>query len=164
VTVEQRVAGATDWVQIGTIVTEGAGTGSLPYVPGRTAEYRAVWAGAADLPAATSAPTSVSVAFRIVVTPTAARIVAKGTTVSWTATLGPPAAGVTVQFLVYQKTTAGWVLVATAPRTTPASGAVKYSRKMNVIGRWYVQAIALAGPANLGATATKRYVRVVAVR
>lgn len=164
VTIEQRVAGAADWVQVGTIVTEGTGTGSLAYVPARTAEYRAVWAGSADLPAATSASTAVTVRFGIVVTPLAARIVAKGTTISWIANVGPPTAGVSVEFRVYQKTSAGWVLVATAPRTTPASGAVKYTRKMNVIGRWYVQAIAAPGPANLGATATKRYATVVTVR
>ncbi len=162
--IQQRVAGATDWVQVGTIVTEGAGTGSLPYVPWRTAEYRAVWAGAADLPAATSTSTTVSVRFRIVVTPTAARTVARGTTVSWTATLGPPTAGISVEFRVFRRASTGWVLVATATRTTPASGAVKYSRKMNVLGRWYVQAVALAGPTNLGSTATKRYVTVVQVR
>jgi hypothetical protein len=164
VTVQERVAGATDWVQIGTITTEGAGTGSYSYVPKRTAEYRAVWAGAPDLAATTSASVSASVRFRVVVTPLAARTVTRGTSLSWTATVGPPTAGVSVEFRVYQRTRSGWVLVATAPRTTPASGAVKYTRRMNVPGRWYVQAVALAGPANLGAVASKRYVTVLTTR
>jgi hypothetical protein len=102
VTVQQRAGRGLG--QIGTLVTEGAGTGSLPYVLA-TAEYRAVGQRCRS-PGGDDTSTSVTVRFRIVVTPTAARIVAKRPCRDRDP--GTADRCHSIEFRVFQRTSTGW--------------------------------------------------------
>lgn len=159
--IQRRVAGATDWEQIGTVTTDAMSTGSLEYTPPRTAEYRATWAGDPALPAATSASATATVRFLTNVSPaTTSRSVKKGTTLTWTGRIQPAAAGVTLRFQVYQLTSTGWTLRGTTLRSTNAAGKATFSRKFSVTGRWSMVLTSFAGPQNAGSTAPRKYVTV----
>lgn len=162
VTVERRVAGAASWSQIGTITTDASSTGSIDYLPARTADYRAVWPGDATLAASTSASVSVTVRFQVIVSPAATtRTTAAGSTLRWVVTLRPKTAGVQVRLRVYQYSGGSWILRGgTTVLTTNTAGKVTFSKKFGTRGRFYMQATALAGPANATSAASKKYITV----
>ncbi len=162
VTVERRIAGAASWSQIGTITTDASSTGSIDYLPARTADYRAVWPGDATLAASTSASVSVTVRFQVIVSPAATtRTTSAGSTLRWVVTLRPKTAGVSVRLRVYQYSGGSWVLRGgTIVLTTNTAGKVTFSRTFATRGRFYMQATALAGPANATSSASKKYITV----
>ena len=161
VAIQRRQVGATAWEEVGSITTDATSSGSLVTTPQRTAEYRAVWAGATDLAAATSGAVRVAVSFRLTVSPAATvRTVSHATRLAWTASVGPATAGVTVRFRVYQMTGDGWRLRATTRVATTAAGRAAFSRTFGTVGRWSVQVTALAGPQNASSAAMRKYVTV----
>lgn len=153
VTIERRNADAADWSPIGTITTDGDGRGSLSTMPGRTASYRTVWAGADGLPAATGPAVKATVRFGLVVSPAfTARSVRWGTTLTWSAKVRPRTRGIAVTFRLYEWSGGRWELRSTVMRRTSSSGVVTYARKFLRNGRWAVAISAEKGPANAPGT------------
>ncbi len=161
VTIERRNADAADWTPIGEITTDADGRGSLSTVPGRTARYRAVWAGTDGLPASTGPAVTATVRFELVVSPAfTTRTVRWGTTLTWNVKLRPRTRDVAVTFALYEWSGGRWALRSTVVRRTPSSGVVTYARKFLRNGRWTVAISTAKGPANAPGTAPRIVVTV----
>ena len=154
--IERRNADAADWTRVGEVTTDADGRASLQVVPGRTAEYRAVWPGSADLPAATSRPVTATVRFGLMVSPAfTKRTVTWGTTLTWNVKVQPRTTNVAVTFRLYQRTAGAWKLVSTVVKRTPSSGIVTYARRFWIPGTWSVAISTGEGPANAPGTAPR---------
>ena len=161
VSIEGRPAGSTAWTEVGSVTTDATGTASLTLAPAHTSAYRAVWAGTPTLAAATSGPVAVAVRFFVAVSPsTTTRTAARGTRLGWTATVGPVTPGAIVRFRVYERTSTTWTLRGTTLVRTSATGKAAFSRTFASAGRFYMEAIALAGSQNASGGAPKKYITV----
>ena len=158
---QERPLDVTAWAEIGAANSGADGSATLVIRPTVTAAYRAVWTGSSSLAPATSAPAYVAVRYRVALSPiTSPRIATRGARLTWTATEGPAAVGVTVRFRVYQMTSAGWRLRATTQVRTTSAGRASFSRTFASAGRWYLEATAIGGSRNATASAPKKYVTV----
>jgi hypothetical protein len=159
--IERRNADASEWTRAGDVTTDVDGRASLDVVPGRTAEYRAVWPGSADLPAATSRPVTATVRFGLKVSPAfTTRTVTWGTTLRWSVKVQPRTTNVAVTFRLYQWTAGKWKLYSTVVKRTPSTGLVTYARRFWIPGRWAVAIVTGKGTANASATAPRIVVTV----
>jgi hypothetical protein len=159
--IERRNADASEWTRVGDVTTDVDGRASLDVVPGRTAEYRAVWPGSADLPAATSRPVTATVRFGLKVSPAfTTRSVTWGTTLTWSVKVQPRTTNVAVTFRLYQWTAGKWKLYSTVVKRTPSTGLVTYARRFWIPGRWAVAIVTGRGTANAPATAPRIVVTV----
>ena len=159
--IEGQVTGAKDWTQVGSVTTDRFGAATLTVKPAHTTSYRAVWAGAEGLPAATSSAARVAVRFALTASPSKTKwAVTWGKTVTWTFRMQPRAAGVKVAFRMYEWKDGKWKLRTTKTVTAPASGVVTYTRRFVLPGYWAISAITGRGPANRPGAAPWIFVRV----
>jgi hypothetical protein len=143
------------------VTTDADGRARLDVVPGRTASYRAAWAGSADLPAAVSRAVIATVRFGLTVTPAfTKRTVASGATLEWTVKVQPRTRNVAVTFRLYQWTAGKWKLWSTVVKRTPSNGLVTYARRFWIPGRWAVAIATGKGTANAPGTAPRIVVTV----
>ena len=161
VSVQRRSIGTAAFADVATVALGPDGAGSATVTQEKNAEYRAVWPGAAGLPAATSAPILVSVRYRVVVTPAATtRTVRAGSTVSWTAVVRPSSNPPMVRFRVYRRTGSRWVPTSTTLAQAGADGRAAFRKRFPTAGRFYVEAVALGDTVNASGTAPKKYLTV----
>jgi len=139
------------WTAVGSATTDAAGLAGLSNVPTRSVRYRAFFAGAPDLPAATSYPVTVTVREKLTFSASVSppRTIAVGRTVTFTSTVRPlltdlPRAKVT--FVVYRRVGTTWVLFRRVDVVTDAAGRARFSWRFSRTGSWYVRARALASP------------------
>ena len=143
------------------MTTDADGRARLDVVPGRTAGYRAVWAGSADLPAAASGPVTATVRFGLTVSPAfTTRTVTSGTTLEWAVKVQPRTTNVAVTFRLYQWTAGKWKLWSTVVKRTPSNGLVTYARRFWIPGRWAVAIATGKGTGNAPGTAPRIVVTV----
>jgi hypothetical protein len=142
------------WSTVARLTTGLDGRASLAYRPATNLWYRAVFAGASDLPAGTSPPARVVVRQIALLRPTnggTVRTVARGTTVTFTVTVRParpelPPARVT--FVAYRWVGGRWTPVVRVDQLVDGSGRATWSWRFSSVGSWYVRAIANPTPYN----------------
>jgi hypothetical protein len=159
--IEGKVRGAAEWTPVGSVTTDRFGAATLTVKPAHTTSYRAAWAGADGLPAATSGAATVTVRFAITALPAKTKwTVSWGKTLTWTFRLQPRAAGVKVAFRMYEWKDGKWKLRTTKTVTAPASGVITYTRRFVLPGLWAISAVTGHGPANRPGAAPWIFVRV----
>ena len=154
------------WSTIAALTTNAAGLASLPYTPASNLWYRAVFAGAANLGAATSPVVRVVVRQLNLLRPlpaSPARTIVHGTTITFTSTIRPNRPELpqgVAHFVVYQFGPFGWTKVL--DRLVPvnrANGVASFAITFNSLGRFYVRSEAAPTPynANSGWSSVVRY-------
>ena len=155
-----RLEGARDpnsqanFALIANLMTNAAGDATFAYHPPTNLFYRAVFAGAPDLGAATSPLTRVVVRQIAVLRPTsngAVRTVSKGTAVLFTTTVRPSRPELTpavVAYTVFQLQNGAWMLVLTRNVTATAAGLAQLSVTFSSSGSFYVRSQANPTPYN----------------
>ena len=150
----QRSSDGIRWAAVGQATTDAGGLTSLSYRPATTLWYRAFFAGAPDLPAATSYPVRVTVRQKLTATASvpAPRTVPVGRTVTFTSIVRPFLANSpprpTVTFVVYRKVGAAWVLFRRVDVVVDTSGRARLAWRFSRAGTWYVRSMAKATGAN----------------
>lgn len=143
----------TTWVTIGTATTNANGLAIFSYGPPYHSQFRAVFAGAADLATATSATVKVNVRHKVTLRPGAATttVVRAGTRITYTAVVRPiaPAGAQRITFLLYKKVGGVWTFRTSATVST-ASGQATFSWRWSR-GEWYIRARGNATIYNLAA-------------
>jgi hypothetical protein len=141
------------WVTIGSMTTNVAGRASLAYRPPYNTQFRAVFAGAADLTAVTSNTIRVNVRHTVLLRPGAGTttFVRPGTRITYTATVRPiaPTGVQRVTFLIYRRVGGAWTFRTSATVST-VSGVASLSWRWGR-GEWYIRARANATIHNLTA-------------
>jgi subtilisin family serine protease len=139
------------WTAVGSGTTDTAGLAGLSNQPTTSVRYRAFFAGAPDLPAATSYPVTVTVRQKLTLSASVSppRTIALGRTVTFTSTVRPlltdlPRAKVT--FVVYRRVGTTWLLFRRVDIVTDTAGRARFSWRFSRTGSWYVRARALATP------------------
>lgn len=140
-----------DWVPAASGLADAGGQSIVSAVPKATGWYRVLFPGTADLAAATSYPVRVSVrqSIALVASLRPPRTIARTTSVTFTSTVRPAAAGLpraSVQYVVYRRVNGSWVLYRRAYVTADASGRAKLVWRFTVAGSWYVRSMARATP------------------
>jgi hypothetical protein len=136
------------WHTVGQGTTDATGAATITYRPITNLYYRASFAGAADLGAATGTVLRVTVRQLITMRPTnngTTKTVPRDRTITFTATVRPARPDVppgTVTFEIYHQTGSTWRLVATQSATPTATGIAALDVTFNSPGSWYVRAMA----------------------
>jgi trimeric autotransporter adhesin len=154
VTFQKKTALDFDWITVSTVTMDSTGRATIPIAPTSTTSYRVVWAGATDLSAATSPAATVGVRLSVTLQPrsvTGTRTLARGTSVTYRATVRPLYAGQRVSFLIYQKVAGHWTFRTSATATVDASGVATFAWKWSKSGQWYMRARANSTPLNITA-------------
>ena len=142
------------WSTIASLTTDPTGNASFSYRPATNLWYRAVFAGASDVPAGTSAPVRVVVRQIALLRPTnsgSVRKVPRGTTITFTTTVRPARPELSparVRLVVYHYVSGRWVLIAQRDRSIDADGRASWSWSFSSPGAWYVRSIADPTPYN----------------
>jgi hypothetical protein len=150
----ERSADGVDWIPDRDVTTDASGNATWTERPATNGWYRATFAGSPDLGPATSGVPRVLVRQLAVLRPGnggAVRAVARGTAVSFVATVRPnrpELAPARVQFDVYGLKGTVWTLSRTATVTVDSTGRATLRQVFASFGRWRVRAIALPTPAN----------------
>ena len=141
------------WVTIATATTNSAGRATFSYGPPYNTQFRAVFAGATDLAAATSNTTTVNVRNKVTIRPGSGvtTIVRPGTRITYTATVRPiaPAGTQRVTFMIYKKVGGVWTF-RTSATVTATNGVASFSWRWSR-GEWYMRARGNATIYNLAA-------------
>ncbi|HEY6058481.1 MAG TPA: GH25 family lysozyme, partial [Candidatus Limnocylindrales bacterium] len=144
--IQRRSPVDADWASIAQLPTDAAGTATYSYGPPYNTQFRAVWAGSSDLSAATSPPVSVVVrhAIRFPAGGTV-RTVARGTRITYTATVRPlaPSGGQRVTFLIYRRVGGVWTYRTSATVSADEVGRATFRWRWTQ-GEWYIRARANA--------------------
>jgi hypothetical protein len=154
-----NLEGARDgvtWTTRATLTTNAAGQATFPYRPAINAYYRAVFAGAPDLAAATSNITRTTVRQIALLRPTnlgAIKSVARNTSITFTTTARParpelPPVKVTFVFYYRVKVQFHWDRVAKRDVIINSLGKASTTFKFTRSGNWYVRTIANPTPYN----------------
>jgi hypothetical protein len=130
-------------------VTNDSGVATYSYRPAVTARFRAVFEGAPDLPAGTSAsPGFLLYSYaKQVPTHTTPRVIRRGTSVTFATTVRPllpelPPAR--VAYLIYHRVSGTWKLVSQRVATVDSAGVARLTVKFGGLGEWYVRSKAHA--------------------
>jgi hypothetical protein len=141
------------WVTIGTAMTNANGLAVFSYGPPYNTQFRAVFAAATDLAAATSNTTKVNVRHKVIIRPGSGvtTIVRPGTRITYTATVRPiaPAGTQRVTFMIYKKVGGVWTF-RTSATVTATNGVASFSWRWSR-GEWYMRARGNATIYNLAA-------------
>jgi len=145
------------WKSTGAFDTDASGqlvATSKPIVSGW---YRVFFAGATDLPAATSYPVRVTVRQSIGLTASLKppRTILRGTTVTFTSTVRPqpePSARASVAYVIYRRIGTAWLLYKRVYVTADAAGRATFTWKFGTAGSWYVRSLARATRSNAAST------------
>lgn len=156
---------AITWSTIGTLTTDASGTASMRYRPATNLWYRAVFDGATDLPAETSASARVVVRQIAILRPTnagAVKTVAPDSVVQFTTTVRPARPELTpakVTYVFYHYSAGHWTLVARRDGYANAASQVSLDWHFSLPGAWYVRSIADPTPDNANSvwSAVERY-------
>ena len=153
------------WSRIASLMTDASGAASFTYRPATNLWYRAVFAGAPDLQAETSAAVRTvvrQIALARVANGGRLAIVSRGTSVTFTTIVRPdrpelPAPVAT--FRVYRWSGSAWTLYRTIVRTADATGVASLRWTFGSGGSWYVTSMANPTPysANSVWSAALRY-------
>jgi hypothetical protein len=137
------------WTTVADLVTNDSGVATYSYRPTVTARFRAVFEGAPDLPAGTSAsPGFLLYSYaKQVPTHTTPRVIRRGTSVTFATTVRPllpelPPAR--VAFLIYHRVSGTWKLVSQRVATVDSAGVARLTVKFGGLGEWYVRSKAHA--------------------
>ena len=147
----QRSLDGIRWTAIGSGTTDSAGLAGLANQPTTSVRYRAFYAGAPDLPAATSYPITVTVRQKLALSASVPppRTIAVGRTLTFTSTVRPPPGDLPrakVTFVVYRRLGTSWVLFRRVDVLTDTAGRARFSWRFSRTGSWYVRARAMATP------------------
>ena len=141
------------WVTIGTATTNAAGKATFNYGPPYNTQFRAVFAGTADLVTVTSNTIKVNVRHKVIIRPGSGTttIVRRGTRITYTATVRPiaPAGTQRITFLLYKRVGRVWTFRTSATVST-ANGVATFSWRWSQ-GEWYIRARGNATIYNLAA-------------
>ena len=151
---------ATDglaWKSTGALDTNASGQLLATSKPGVSGWYRVVFAGAADLVAATSYPVRVTVRQSIGLTASLKppRTIPRGTAVTFTSTVRPqpdPSSRASVAYVIYRRVGTAWLLYKRVYVTADAAGRARFSWKFATAGSWYVRSLARATTSNAAST------------
>jgi hypothetical protein len=141
------------WTTIATLTTNAAGFASTTFAATRTGFYRARFAGAPDLAAATSNVLLVGVRQTVTLSPghTGVVTIARGRSITFRATvrpLRPDALPSAVRFQFFQRVGATWVLRSARTVATDPAGVASTTFRFGVRGTWHVRAFAPRTPFN----------------
>jgi hypothetical protein len=153
------------WNTIATLVSDGAGNASFGYRPSDNRYYRAVFAGAPDLPASVSPIVRIVVRQINLLRPTnlgAVKSVAVGTTIHFSSTVRPSRADLPtahVQWVVYRLVGGRWTLVFTTTTAVDSRGVARLDVSFGSRSSYYVrsQAVPTSLNANSGWSRVERY-------
>ncbi|HEX7950575.1 MAG TPA: hypothetical protein VF494_09520, partial [Candidatus Limnocylindrales bacterium] len=130
------------WVTIGISTTDASGRAIFSYGPPYNTQFRAVFAAATDLSAATSNTITVHVRYKVTLKPGAGTttIVRPGTRITYTATSRPtaPAGLQRVTFLIYKRVNGIWTFRTSATVPT-VNGVASFTWRWSR-GEWYMRA------------------------
>lgn len=153
------------WSVIANLVSDGAGNASFAYRPSDNRYYRAVFAGAADLPVSVSPTVRIVVRQIDLLRPAnrgSVRDIAVGTTIHFTSTVRParpdlPTAH--VQWVVYRLIAGRWTLVFTTTTAVDLAGVARLDVSFGSHASYYVRSQAVPTPfnANSGWSPVERY-------
>jgi hypothetical protein len=133
------------WTQIATLTTDAAGHASYPYRPVTNLFYRAVFAGAPDLAAATSNQVRTTVRQLAVMRPTngaTTRSIARNTAITFSTTVRPSRpelAPASVTFIFARQATSTRLDVTKRTIVVDAAGVARTTFTFAAAGRWYVR-------------------------
>jgi hypothetical protein len=139
---------------IATLTTNTSGYSTYAYTPVTNLYYKAVFAGAPDLGAATSPEARVVVRQISVLRPTnsgVTKTINRGTVITFTTTVRPSRPELTpasVTFWVYQKVGSTWQPFYTRNVTADAAGLARFTWTFSSSGSWYVRSMANPTPYN----------------
>jgi hypothetical protein len=144
----QATRDGVTWGTITTLTTDAFGSSTFAYRPATNNWYRVVFAGAADLSAATS-PTVRTVVRQIaLLRPTNGghvKSIARNTSITFTTTVRPARpelAPAKVSFYFYRQVGSSWVLKAKRDVYINAAGLARTTFKFTSSGQWYVRSAA----------------------
>jgi GH25 family lysozyme M1 (1,4-beta-N-acetylmuramidase) len=139
------------WTTIASLTTDASGSTSFPYGPPYNTQFRAVFAGAGDLGAATSPPVTVNVLQAGSVRPfsSTTKTIVRGTRITYAAVVRPkaPSGPQTVSFLIYRRVSGAWVYSTSATKVL-VNGAATFSWTWSRTGEWYIRVRSNATPYN----------------
>ncbi len=161
---ETSADGAT-WQTVATLAADGQGNASFSYRPATNLYYRAVYEGAADMPAVTSPTARVVVRQIALLRPTtngATKVVGRGRKVTFTTTVRPARADLPpakVTLAIYRLVGHRWTRLTTRSVYIDAAGRASYAWTFSTSGEWYVRSIAnpTAANANSAWSPVERY-------
>jgi hypothetical protein len=146
---QQTTRQMTTWWPVADLVTNADGIATYSYRPTVSTRFRAVFQGAPDLPAGTSAsPGFLLYAYaKQVPTQTTPRVIRRGTSVTFATTVRPllpdlPPAR--VAFLIYHRVAGTWKLASQRVITVDSAGVARMTLKFGGLGEWYVRSRAFA--------------------
>ena len=170
VLLQERRAGAAAFTDVATLTTGADGSFSQPLLPAASAEYRAVYRGAAaaaatvavQRPAIATASIAVVQSVRLTARPGTVR---HGSRVRLSGTVAPsaqqlgarrPAVGIRIE----RKTASGWSRVATATVAPRADGSFSWTWRPKAKGSYRARATVAASPELLAAASLRIAIRV----
>jgi hypothetical protein len=142
------------WATITTLTMDAAGHASYFYTPVTNRYYRAVFAGTADLAAATSNQVRTVVRQIAILRPTnsgAVKSIARNSSITFTTTVRPARpelAPARVSFYFYRRVGSSWVLQAKRDVYIDAAGRARTTFTFSSSGQWYVRSQANPTPYN----------------
>jgi hypothetical protein len=141
---QQTTRQMTTWWPVADLVTDANGLATYSYRPTVSTRFRAVFQGAPDLPAGTSAsPGFLLYAYaKQVPTQTRPTVIRRGTSVTFATTVRPllpdlPPAR--VAFLIYHRVSGTWKLASQRAITVDSTGVARMTLKFGGLGEWYVR-------------------------
>ena len=143
---------AITWSTVATVTTDAAGSASFAYRPATNLYYRAVFAGAAGVPGASSE--TIRTVVRQIALPrgnTARRAISGGTTVTFATVIRPDRTDLPsprATFRVYHWTGSTWALYRTVVATADTYGVASLRWTFSTRGLWYVRSMANPTPYN----------------
>jgi hypothetical protein len=156
----QAMRDGVTWNPIATLTTDATGKATFFYTPVTNLYYRAVFAGAADLSAATSNTVRTVVRELAVLRPTnngATKTINRNTSITFSTTVRPARpelAPATVSFYFYRLTDGAYHLVTTRNVVIDAAGLARTTFKFTTSGKWYVRSQANPTPYNANSVMT----------
>jgi len=158
----QASTDGSSWMSMATVTANGNGVAAYTLRPSANRWYRAVYLGDASLGPGTTAAMKVYVRQVVALTPATRstyRVVARGRTVTFTATVSPWATGrpqALVTFTVWKHTSGGWRQVTAKNVRAGLLGRASYRYAFKTPGRWSVTARAGATSMVLGSPSSAR--------
>jgi hypothetical protein len=160
----QSSSDGVHWSAAGAATADADGLAWLSRQPATTLWYRAFFAGAADLPAATSYPVRVTVRQKLTLAAsiTPPRTIAVGRTVTFTSTVRPLPTSLPrpkVTFVVYRRVGTSWILFRRVDVVADSTGRARFAWRFSTAGAWYVRSMAQATASNAASawSAVARY-------
>ncbi|HSW42553.1 MAG TPA: hypothetical protein VLM76_08605 [Patescibacteria group bacterium] len=164
----QRSLDNVTWITTATLMTDTTGRSAFSFRPATNFFYRAVFAGAADLLAATTPSVRTVVRQAAVLRPTnfgAVRTISRNTSIAFTTRVRParpelPLARVTYRFFWRTgRPGSTWALISERTVTADSAGIARTSFRFTRSGQWYVRSRALSTPFNANSlwTPVERY-------